>query len=278
MTSTPKAKAKVVVPWHRKEERDAFVEAWGLNVVPAFLHFQQDADRAGCGATKNRGVIAAAAAGAEIVVVLDGDCYPAEEAPTLEELLEHHVLALEPQPVEMYQPVTYPSSRGVPYFDLTLTMPVAASMGFWLNVPDYCAVRQLAFAEEGDVMRFTRDTVFQRYFPLCGMNVAFKPDAWWPWWQFIDVSRFDDIWMGWLWQREAYRRGFCFNLNGPLITHSRQSNVWKNLIDEARYLEQTENLWKEIAQNSAGDYATLLRLLPTGIHSLSDSPTRPWVK
>jgi hypothetical protein len=209
-------------------------------------------------------VQAAAASGAEIVVVLDGDCYPAEDAPTLEELVEDHVLALEPQDVQIYTAVTYPHSRGVPYHDasMCIRVPVACSMGFWLNVPDYCAPRQLSFAAEGSDMVFHRETVYERYFPLCGMNIAFKPADWWPWCQFIPVSRFDDIWMGWLWQREAYSRGHCFNLNGPLITHSRQSNVWKNLIDEARYLEQTETLWREIATHHYGDYASLLSLLP----------------
>lgn len=270
-------KAKVVVPWHRQEERDAFVEAWNLQKVPALLHFQQDTSREGCGVTKNRGVQAAAASGAEIVVVLDGDCYPSDEAETLEQLVEEHVRALEPQPVEMFVSSTYPPARGTPYHnDATcLKMPVAASMGFWLQVPDYCGVRQLAFAAEGSEMIFHREPVFQRYFPLCGMNVAFRPAEWWPWCQFINVSRFDDIWMGWLWQREAYRRWNCFNLNGPLITHSRQSNVWKNLIDEARYLEQTETLWRRIALNDADDYASLLSLLPAGREGLDTEPMGP---
>jgi hypothetical protein len=155
------------------------------------------------------------------------------------------------------------------------TLPVAASMGFWLNVPDYCAVRQLVLGEvdeEDQSMHFIRDTVFQRYFPLCGMNVAFRPADWWPWCQFIHVSRFDDIWMGWLWQYEAYRRGYCFNLAGPLITHVRQSNVWRNLIDEARYLEQTETLWREIALTRDGRYASMLRLLPAGTEGLLTEP------
>lgn len=197
--------------------------------------------------------------------MLDGDCYPSEEAETLEQLVEEHVRALEPQPVDLYVSSTYPPARGTPYHDasLSITLPVAASMGFWLQVPDYCGVRQLAFASEGGDMVFNRETIYQRYFPLCGMNVAFRPADWWPWCQFIPVSRFDDIWMGWLWQREAYRRGHCFNLDGPLITHSRQSNVWKNLIDEARYLEQTETLWREIALSRHADYARLLELLPS---------------
>lgn len=258
--------ACVVTQYVTEAERDAFLSAWGIKAMPPWLLMQHDVNRDGCGVTKNRGVLRAISEGADIVVVLDGDCYPSDEAPTLEDLMVKHAAALQPQPVDLYAVVTNPPSRGTPYGDLNVMLPVAASMGFWTDVPDYCAVRQLAFACRP--MDFTRETISGRYFPLCGMNIAFRPVDWWPWHQFIDVSRFDDIWMGWLWQREAYRRGYCFNLNGPLIRHARQSNVWRNLIDEAAWLKETETLWQQIAQHPTGAYEDLLKLLPTGTTEL----------
>jgi hypothetical protein len=134
-------------------------------------------------------------------------------------------------------------------------------MGFWMNVGDYCAVRQLAF--DAAPMSFTPQNIFGRYFPLCGMNLAFRPADWLPWCEFIDVDRYDDIWMGWLWQREAYRRGCCFTLHGPLVKHARQSNVWRNLEAEALYLKETETLWRQIASHPSDEYENLLQLLPT---------------
>jgi len=251
----------VVVPWHRDEEVEAFREAWGIpDREPDWLIFQHDADLEGCGVTKNRGISRALVRGAEVVVVLDGDCFPTEEAPTLEELGAKHCAALEPQAVQMFEAVTSPPSRGTPYTDLSMEMPVAASMGFWTEIGDYCAVRQLS--HHAEPMHCHPQTVFGKYFPLCGMNLAFKPQEWSPWCQFINVSRFDDIWQGWLWQREAYRRKYCFNLAGPTVRHSRQSNVWKNLTDEARYLEQNETLWREIASHESDEYDILRRLLP----------------
>jgi hypothetical protein len=263
-------KAVAVVPWVTQLERDAFLGAWGLSkysALPSFLHFQQDKHKDGCGATKNAGIGAAVDAGADVVVVLDGDCYPSEEAPTLEHLMQQHVVALTPQHVKLYDQVTAPASRGTPYYheNFHVLMPVAASMGFWTNVPDYCAVRQLALQEP---MTFRRETVFGRYFPLCGMNLAFRPAEWFPWCQFIEVDRFDDIWMGWLFQKEAYRRGYCFNLAGPLVHHSRQSNVWRNLASEARFLEETETLWRKIALAPQTTYGDLLPLLPAGTRGL----------
>lgn len=263
-------KVMVVVPWHRDEERVGFLRAWGIadSRIPPWLQMQHDAKLEGCGMTKNKGIANAIMHGADIVVVLDGDCFPVgalgyegEPQPqTLDELMAAHVKALEPQPVAMFETVTRPSSRGTPYSQRSLTMPVAASMGFWTEIGDYCAVRQLA--HEATEMDFHRSTVFGRYFPLCGMNLAFRPADWRPWSDFIVVPRFDDIWMGWLFQREAYRRGFCFNLAGPLVRHSRQSNVWKNLRDEAVHLEASETLWQRIAMAKENDYASLRALLP----------------
>lgn len=251
----------IVVPWHRTEEVESFREAWAIpDAEPDFLILQHDKDGEGCAVTKNRGINRAMVRSTEVVVVLDGDCYPTEEASTLEALAELHIKALEPQRVKMFDVVTNPPSRGTPYGDLTMEMPVAASMGFWTEVGDYCASRQLAF--DGAPMEFKRETIFGRYFPLCGMNLAFRPGDWHPWNQFINVDRFDDIWQGWLWQKEAYRRGFCFNLNGPLIRHSRQSNVWNNLRLEAKHIESNETLWRRIAEDRSFDYAKLRSLLP----------------
>jgi hypothetical protein len=62
----------------------------------------------------------------------------------------------------------------------------------------------------------------------------------------VNVARFDDIWQGFLWQKKAYASGQCFNLAGPLVRHSRQSNVWANLRDEAQSMERNETLWADI--------------------------------
>ena len=250
----------VVVPWVTDTERASFLEAWKIRHLPTWLVLQQDVAREGCGVTKNNGVRCAMELGAEIVVVLDSDCYPSSEANSLEGLMGSHVNALQPQPVQLFQAVTDPASRGTPYLQQQIVLPVAASMGFWIQVPDYCAVRQLAFNTKP--MRYERTALFGRYFALCGMNMAFRPHDWLPWCQFIDVARFDDIWMGWLWQREANRRRCCFNLNGPMITHARQSNVWRNLRDEALHLEANETLWQTIALHESDNYSTLRKVLP----------------
>lgn len=252
----------VVTPWHNEEQRDAFLQAWRIHDYendPRIV-MQHDADADGCGFTKNLGIDAALDRDAEMVVVLDDDCFPLDGM-SLDELIALHRENLdELGHVKMFQEVTSPPSRGTPFNERMIEMPVAASMGFWTEVGDYCAPRQLA--HQAGPMSTRQQTIFGRYFPLCGMNLAFRPKDWRPWCDFIDVPRFDDIWMGWLWQREAYQRGFCFSLYGPKVRHSRQSNVWKNLEAEARYLEANETLWRTIATHPSHDYDTFRRLLP----------------
>ena len=258
-------KFAVVVPWVNEKQLEMFSAAWGLESVDEdWLILQHDTRKEGCAVMKNRGAVEAVRRGFDVVVMVDDDCFPyAGGVQTLPQLAAAHIEALKPQHVSLFEIVTDPPSRGTPYADLTVKMPVAASMGFWTGIGDYCAVRQLA--TNAAPMQFKRTTVFGRYFPLCGMNLAFRPAIWAPWSNLIDVPRFDDIWMGWLWQREAYRRRHCFNLAGPLVQHSRQSNAWNNLRREAVYLEDNEALWHKIAMADADDYESLFALLPKSL-------------
>ena len=233
----------VVVPWHNRTQLDLFIDAWKIEWGDTRVLFQQDRNREGCAITKNKGIRRAIDEGAAIVVVLDDDCFP-EQGQTMSSLIAGHEHALRPQQVELFQAVTEPASRGTPYFTRTVEMPVAASMGFWSHVGDYDAPGQLVHGATRPML-FQQTTIWQRYFPLCGMNLAFRAEEW-PWCQFVDVPRFDDIWQGFIWQRKAYAAGQCFNLAGPVVKHSRQSNVWANLRDEAANLERNETIWKDI--------------------------------
>ena len=113
-------------------------------------------------------------------------------------------------------------------------------------------------------MEFKRKTIFGRYFAWCGMAVAFRSE-WWPYCSFVeDVGRMDDIWGGLIFQRFAYSIGHCFNLNGPMIRHSRQSNVWANLAVEAPFLESNESAWQRVLVEQNLDYESLLRAVKGG--------------
>lgn len=246
----------IVTPWHNPAQRDAFLDAWGIKgpILPDYLILQQDTRKEGCARTKNKGIAKAIEMGAEVVCVLDDDCGSylggfkdhddAQRVLTLEEFADLHIKALNPAPVAMIERVTDPGNRGTPYFNRHITMPVAASVGQWTNIGDYDAPSQLVHGA-AKPMTFRRHAIHGKYFAMSGMNVAFRAESW-PWCQFVNVPRMDDIWAFFIWQKIAYSRGQCFNLAGPLVRHSRQSNVWQNLRDEAVNLERNETIWQEI--------------------------------
>lgn len=244
----------VVVPWHNEKQKDEFLAAWHIQQIPQWLFLQQDMAGEGCARTKNAGIKRAYNYGADVIVVLDDDCYPPASPDgkgplkgyTLENFADDHITALKPQPVRMIYSTGNPSPRGMPYRNRHIVMPVAASMGFWQTNPDYDAISSLVLGPQAN-MEVARVAMFRHYFPFSGMNFAFRRE-WVDCAQLIDVPRWDDIWMGFLWQREAYSRGHCFNLCGPVVTHFRQSNVFANLQDEVKYLELNERLWKIIYQ------------------------------
>ena len=252
-------KTLVVVPWHNQTQIDAFCKAWEITLQDKRIVFTQDTKKQGCARTKDRGIRSAIYDhNATIVIVLDDDCYP-YRGMTLDEFMWQHELALHPQPVTRLKAVTSPPSRGTPYFNSTIDMSVAASMGFWHGIGDYDAPGQLVHGAKHP-MEFDTTPIYEQYFPLCGMNIAFKA-AQWPWCQFVDVPRFDDIWGGFMWQRNAYDNGLCFNLSGPPVQHSRQSNVWANLIDEAQNLERNETIWQDVDQCKGMGYEAMSRRL-----------------
>lgn len=255
-------KTLVVVPWHNPKQLENFLKAWDTDESDTRILLQQDSNKEGCAVTKNKGIHRAVEAGADTVVILDDDCFPHPEAHSLARLIDEHHRCLDADTGNLFLTVTNPPSRGTPYFTTNHpTKRVAASMGYWSEIGDYDACAQLVRGATTP-MEFHRKIVRNQFFPLCGMNLAFRPADWLPWCNFIDVPRFDDIWQGFLWQKEAYRRGYCFNLAGPLVRHSRQSNVWANLRDEAVHLERNETLWSDIANSPETEYDKLRALLP----------------
>jgi len=136
-------------------------------------------------------------------------------------------------------------------------MEVAASMGFWEEIPDRDAVSQLSHGATAK-MKFRPQVIYGQYFPLSGMNMAFRSSEW-PWCQFINVPRFDDIWQGFLWQKKAYAERKCFALTAATVRHSRQSNVWENLKQEAANLQRNETIWAEIEAGPLLPYEEMLK-------------------
>ncbi len=257
---TDLGKAVVVVAWHSPEQIEEFKREWRVEKNDPII-FQQDKTKAGCAATKNAGIKAAYNSGAKVICVLDDDCFPESKnyfPYDIRSFIQEHARALQPQAVQRVVSTTIPNSRGTPYRHVHMKMPVAASMGFWTGYPDFDAIAALQLGETAKV-EFNQRAIFGSFFPLCGMNFAFRRE-----WvdcalQVENCNRWEDIFGGWVFQKVAYEKGHCFNLCGPVVRHSRQSNVWHNLREEAKYIEQNETLWETIAKAPYGLSAGSLR-------------------
>lgn len=257
------SKFGIVVPWHNPKQRDEFLSAWGvLGSPPPYLFLQQDTDKSGCAVTKNRGIRRALDAGCDYIVVLDDDCYPhngPEQQPTnLHDFAHAHIRNLRNQPVRKVYPTMFPNPRGMPYRNLDVMFPVAASIGLWSQNPDLDALYSLVCGNPPPEFQLRPMTYHGDFFPFSGMNFCFHKD-WADCAVLIDVPRFDDIWMGWIWEKVAYDRGHAFSTKGPLVRHARQSNVWQNLEDEAKYLATNEGLWSAIYSAPKGQTPDELR-------------------
>ena len=92
--------------------------------------------------------------------------------------------------------------RGVPYYNTERKLPCVLNHGLWTSVPDFDAPTQLLHARYPRELSWTDRTIpVGTYFPMCGMNVAIRPQAI-PAFYFLlmgrgyDYDRFGDIWSG----------------------------------------------------------------------------------
>lgn len=142
--------------------------------------------------------------------------------------------------------------RGVPYESTNRVNNVALNHGLWAGVPDYDAVTQLAQLREPKPWTGVQQVVPRgSYFPMCGMNVAFRPEFAPAMYfglqgQTYEYDRFGDIWAGVFAKKIADHLGFAVTSGKPTVLHQRASNVWANLRKEARGMEANETLWAAV--------------------------------
>lgn len=219
----------------------------------------------------------------DMIVTLDDDCYPLEAGGV--GFMMKHWRRLQ----EGGQDPAWQSScqgvipRGVPYYQTERTWPCALNHGLWERVPDFDAPTQLLQSRAEQPFRFINQTIpMGRYFPMCGMNVAFRPEVV-PAFYFLLMGRdyrydrFGDIWSGVFIKKICDHLGYAINSGDPAIDHQRASNVWSNLNKEAPGLEVNETLWSVIDRvvltetTFAGCYRQLAEGLP------EDGPAREYM-
>lgn len=175
----------------------------------------------------------------DMILTLDDDVVPIGDP------IQDHWDAL-----QMRVPISWMSTasrytRGFPY-GVRDEAQVVLSHGIWEGVPDYDAPTQLA--------NYTEDITFPKmpvpkgiYFPLCIMNVAFRPSLL-PWMYQAPpighVDRMDDIFCGITCKRHLDEVGEAAVTGYARVRHQRASNVFENLKKEAHGIQINETFWK----------------------------------
>ena len=242
----------------------------------------------------------------DMIVTLDDDCMPPAEGPR--GFLAAHWQNLQRQGEHdaWVSTTTGTVPRGVPYLARARRQRCVVSHGLWTNVIDYDAITQLAQVRQSTPVGFPDQTIPRgAYFPMCGMNLAWRPELT-PAMYFLlmgkdwGVDRFGDIWCGLFCKRICDHLGLAIHSGSPTVHHARASNVWANLRKEATGMERNETLWRllddtvltattvngcyrqlaDAVGRAAGDDAWLHRLAVAMQHwselfSVVPIPTRP---
>jgi reversibly glycosylated polypeptide/UDP-arabinopyranose mutase len=180
----------------------------------------------------------------EYIITLDDDCYPNNNDP-----IEEHIQAL-----NMRVPTSWISTathymRGFPY-GVRNEAEVVLSHGVWENVKDWDAATQLTHGNR-DVTFYKGSIPKGIMYPMCIMNVAFKrkilPYMYQaPMGEKIGLDRFADIWCGIESKKMIDSLGLAVVSGYSTIWHDRASNVFVNLVKEAKGigLNEVENYGK----------------------------------
>ena len=207
----------------------------------------------------------------DMIVTLDDDCYPMGDG-----FLGVHWHQLSSSaPVEAWVETTdgY-ATRGIPYFNRTRKWPCVLNHGLWVDNPDYDSPTQLVASRHPKEFVLRSQVIpAGNYFPMCGMNVAFRPEVT-PAMYFLlmgqgyDYDRLGDIWAGVMVKKICDHLGFAVSSGGPTVVHEGASNVWDNLRKEAPGLEVNEIFWESVddvvlsGSSFAECYVALAEALP----------------
>ncbi len=192
--------------------------------------------------------------GADIIITLDDDCYPAEKGFVAQHVRNLYLKASEkwtttfPHPDFLY-------TRGFPY-KIRNKYSVVISHGLWSNKMDLDARTQLKHSDV-NIPAYPLMVSFipkGYFFPMSSMNLAFRreivplmyfplmgEDSFGKSWGY---DRFDDIWAGIFAKKICDHLGFSVVNGSPFVEHKKASDPHKNLAKEKKGIQTNEILWK----------------------------------
>lgn len=188
--------------------------------------------------------------GDEFIATLDNDCFPETE----DYWIDGHLQNLTKKVTlgwESSIPDSNLPTRGFPY-KIRENSEVALSHGLWSNVPDFDGIDMLKQPNTRFNRCFETKLIHQHnFFPLCGMNLAWKRDytplmyfgIFGPDWK---IDQYDDIWAGLFSKKILDHLGKAVISGYPSVEHRKQSNAFINLEKQAPGLMLNEELWQMI--------------------------------
>ncbi len=205
------------------------------------------------------------------IMTLDDDCYP----PTEEDgvvyadgpaFVAEHLKFLNNR-TRWFNTLDNVKPRGIPYFNVGNWSRNLINHGLWTNVLDYDAPTQLVAPKKEEFDFSNRIVPFGSYFPMCGMNVAWKREATVLMYHLLmgtsmagdkyPFDRFGDIWCGVIAKKICDAQGFTISSGMPYIRHERASNPFTNLKKEAPGLEVNEKFWEYVDFANVGHQGDL---------------------
>jgi hypothetical protein len=208
----------------------------------------------------------------DMIVTLDDDCYPlanyrdsSKDLTRQQGFLKTHWKRLtngvESIRDSWVSTIQFERPRGLPYLRRVKeihTNNIILNHGLWHNVPDFDAMTQLSLSKTEGLTGFEINQIIPQnfYYPMCGMNLAWKPSAT-PALYFLlmgqsnkgeswGFDRFGDIWAGIIFKKIADHLGYAVASGYPIIWHAKASNVFANLKKEASGIEINETFWEII--------------------------------
>jgi len=194
----------------------------------------------------------------DFVVTMDDDCYPeASYTPSfLESIWES--LSVEYGDDRWWSTLKGDIiPRGYPYDIRNQKIKTVIHHGLWSNVPDFDALTQQKFPNyRTEPARKVEKVPYGKYFPMCGMNLAFRPEVI-PALYFLlmgkmihdeklPYDRFGDIWAGIFIKKICDHLNFAITSGYPSVHHSRASSIEANLRKETPGYPVNEKLWRKV--------------------------------
>ncbi len=215
-------------------------------------------------------------AGADVILTVDDDCYPADSR-FVQKHIDNLFFKYPEKWINTYPNPKWMYTRGTPY-RMRDKGTISLSHGLWsgaLDLDGLVEIKLPRLLKEGKYPPIRQVLPFGYYYPMCSMNMAFTREITplmffpmmgmapsgrdWPY------NRFDDIWAGIFSKKIMDHLGLGVINGSPFINHKKASKPSENHIKELSAMSVNETIWRLVdavkltAKTPKGCYLELAR-------------------